>query len=163
MVPRIAAAVTLTALMLTAAAAQSPAPMSSAGGNNSAGVGIVTSQSSDQWLTSNLLGAVITNAANEKMGTISDLLLDKNGTPIAAIVSAGGFLGIGGKKVAVDLKSMQFVRSGDGEEKVIANWTKEQLQQAAEFKAYAPPRPEPPVAANRPLSPLGGPAPGAPR
>jgi sporulation protein YlmC with PRC-barrel domain len=162
MVTRLIAAAAATALLLATASAQSPTPGQSTGaGDDNTAVATLKEQSSDQWLASKLIGTAIYNSANEKVATINDLLLDKNGTPIAVVINAGGFLGIGGKKVAVDLKSLQLVRSENGNEKAIASMTKEQFQQAAEFKPYVPPRPEPPVAANRGPLPLG--APGAPR
>jgi hypothetical protein len=160
MVPRLIAATAAATLLLASAAAQSPTPPPATSSGQSADVvGKITQQSSDQWLASKLIGTVVVNQANEKIATINDLLLDKNGMPIAAVLNAGGFLGMGGKRVAVDLKSLQLIRSGDGsDEKATAALTKEQIQQAADFKPYEPPPPPPPVATNRGPSPMGSPS-----
>ncbi len=119
---------------------------------SSAAIAPVTVQGSDQWLTSQVIGAAVYNQANEKVGSVNDLLLDSKGMPIAAVISTGGFLGIGGKKVTVEYKSLQFVRSGDSD-KVIAPIDKEQLKVAEAFKPYSPPPAKAPVTADR--SPAG--------
>ena len=162
--------VAVAALMATAAAAQSPSPSQDAqsqspsqyaqppspSGNEGGGsVGTVTTQSSDQWLASKLFGSTVYSQNDEKIGTLDDLLLDSKGQPIAAVINNGGILGIGGKKVTLDLKSLKFERSNDGD-KIVAPISEKQLKVAAEFKPYTPP-PPPPAA-----PPAGSPASGGP-
>jgi hypothetical protein len=103
------------------------------------GAMFVDAQTSDQWLASDLIGVTVTNNGNEKIGDVNDLLVDKSGNVMAAIIGVGGFLGIGEKDVAVSMKSLNISRDGDTD-KVTANLSKEQLQQAAAFKEYQPPR-----------------------
>jgi len=171
MTMRSIATLAVAAFLVTAASAQAASPDEDSAApaastqaapreNGNAGIGTVTAQTSDQWLTSQVIGAAVYNPASEKVGSISDLLLDNKGAPIAAVVNTGGFLGIGGKKVTVDFKSLQFVRTDDGD-RVIAPVAKEQLKMAAEFKPYNPP---PPVTASRsPISPTPGGPPMNPR
>jgi hypothetical protein len=159
---RLLTAVAVTALTVTSAYAQStdtPKASAAPAATNGA-LGKVTEQKSDQWLASKLIGTNVFNTENQKIGSVSDLLLDKKGEPVAAIIGVGGFLGIGEKKVAMDLKELQFVRSTDGD-KVTAHVSKDQLMAAADFKPYVPPRPQQPATANR--GPMGAPSPmGAP-
>jgi len=159
MYSRLFVAAALAALMSTTALAQSPSPPTDTpakAADSSGGIATVTQQSSDQWLASKLIGTNVYNASNEKIGSITDVLLDKDGQPLAVIIGVGGFLGIGEKKVAVDLKSLQLMRSTDGD-KVMAQMTKDQLQGAADFKAYVPPAPTPPATATpRGAPPAGG-------
>ena len=162
---RLITAVAVTALTMTSAYAQSTdTPKASAApAATTDAIGKVTEQKSDQWLASKLIGTSVYNSGNEKIGSVSDMLLDPKGQPVAAIIGVGGFLGIGEKRVAMDLKDLQFVRSTDGD-KVMAQTTRDQLMAAADFKPYVPPRPQPPATANRgPMGapPMGGPA-GAP-
>ena len=44
--------------------------------------------------------------ANETVGDINDLVLDKDGKVVAVIVGVGGFLGIGEREVALDYSSL---------------------------------------------------------
>jgi len=148
--------VAVATLMVTTALAQAPSPRSD---QNDAKIGMVTTQSSDQWLASKVMGTPVYNSSNQKVGSVFDLLLDNKGTPIAAVIQVGGFLGMGGKKVTIDAKSMEFVRSSDGD-RIIAPVSEEQLKVAADFTPYTPPTQAAPVSTNRP--PLGAPSPSRP-
>ena len=53
-----------------------------------------------------ILGANVTNTANETVGEINELILDKEGRVAAVVVGVGGFLGIGEREVALDYKSL---------------------------------------------------------
>jgi|GEM_PF-998415 len=56
----------------------------------------------------NLIGSSVKGQIdNEEIGTIKDILIDSDGTPLAVIVSVGGFLGIGDKDVALGWDSFQ--------------------------------------------------------
>ena len=50
----------------------------------------------------------VISANNESIGDINDVIVDRNGQAIAAVVGVGGFLGIGEKDVAVPFKSLEF-------------------------------------------------------
>jgi sporulation protein YlmC with PRC-barrel domain len=55
---------------------------------------------------SKLIGAAVYNDANEKIGTVDDLILTSEDKAVAAIM-VGGFLGTGGKLVAVPYHQLQ--------------------------------------------------------
>ena len=59
-----------------------------------------TQTMSDQISASALLNENVVNAANETIGDVNDVLLDKNGKVASVIVGVGGFLGMGEKNVA---------------------------------------------------------------
>jgi hypothetical protein len=63
-------------------------------------------------LGSDLRGTRVYAANNESIGDISDLLLDRQGRVVAAIVGVGGFLGIGQKDVAVPFEALEIVPQG---------------------------------------------------
>jgi putative membrane protein len=58
-------------------------------------------------LASDLRGTRVKGPNNENIGDINDILLDRNGQVVAAIVGVGGFLGIGEKSVAVPFKALE--------------------------------------------------------
>ena len=58
-------------------------------------------------LASALIGIKIKNNANESIGEINELILDKDGKVVAVVVGVGGFLGMGEREVALDFKSLQ--------------------------------------------------------
>jgi PRC-barrel domain len=144
--------------------AQTPAPPTKdavkSEASESARPGFVAEQGKDQWLTSkNLIGASVLGPSNEKVGSINDLLVDRDGTIIAAVVGVGGFLGIGAKNVAVPFKSLELSRSRDNEDRIAMRFSKDELKQASDFKPLAPTPPAgpagPPSAAPRtPGSPV---------
>lgn len=51
--------------------------------------------------TSKVVGSTIVNEAKEKIGTVDDLIVTKDGTVPYAVISVGGFLGVGTKYVVV--------------------------------------------------------------
>jgi sporulation protein YlmC with PRC-barrel domain len=61
------------------------------------------------WRTSKVVGLNVYNDNNENVGSINDLLTDKNGNIKAAVISVGGFLGVGSHLVAVPFDKIKFV------------------------------------------------------
>ncbi len=131
----------------TPAPSATPAPTASTGTTEQAKPGFIAEQGKEQWLASkNLIGVKVGGPTNETVGSISDLLMDKNGTVLAAVIGVGGFLGIGAKNVAVPFKSLEMSRDSDANEKIVMRFSKDELTQAPDFKPLMPPPPKPPVA-----------------
>jgi sporulation protein YlmC with PRC-barrel domain len=86
-----------------AAPAAQPAPQS--GGS---GVQYITQGRPDMWRASQLDGVDIYNNNNEKIGDISDVLVDQSGKVEAVVIGVGGFLGIGERNVAVPFNALKF-------------------------------------------------------
>ena len=61
------------------------------------------------WRTSKVVGLSVYNDNNENVGSINDLLTDRNGNIKAAVISAGGVLGVGAHLVAVPFDKVKFV------------------------------------------------------
>ena len=76
-----------------------------------------------------VLGADVVSAAGEDIAEIEDVVLDQTGE-YHAILSVGGFLGIGGKRVAVPLDQLQL---GENEAYMMTAETEEQLEQMPEY------------------------------
>ena len=55
-----------------------------------------------------LLGKEVFGADGSQMGLVTNVLIDREGKPIAVVIDFGGFLGVGSRKVAIDWHLMQF-------------------------------------------------------
>jgi sporulation protein YlmC with PRC-barrel domain len=60
------------------------------------------------WRASKVVGLSVYNDQNENVGSINDLLMDKSGNIKAAVLSVGGFLGMGARYVAVAYDKIKF-------------------------------------------------------
>jgi sporulation protein YlmC with PRC-barrel domain len=70
---------------------------------------------------------------NNKIGQISDVLVDKSGKISTLIIGVGGFLGAGQKDVAVPFEEVQ-ATTKDNKVHLVMNTTKDALKSAPGFK-----------------------------
>jgi sporulation protein YlmC with PRC-barrel domain len=63
----------------------------------------------DGWRASKLSGVDVYNEQNEKIGDISDVILDKSGKAVNVVIGVGGFLGMGEHMVAVPFEKLKWV------------------------------------------------------
>ena len=61
------------------------------------------------WRASKLIGLDVYNEANEKLGDINELIIDKDGKINAVVIGVGGFLGMGEHDIAVTIDKLKFV------------------------------------------------------
>jgi sporulation protein YlmC with PRC-barrel domain len=61
------------------------------------------------WRASKLVGVNVYNNDNEKIGDISEILLDTSGKVSGVIIGVGGFLGLGQHDVLVQMDQLKFV------------------------------------------------------
>lgn len=79
---------------------------------------------------SKIIGTKVKNSAGENVGSIDDLVVREKDQVVMAVLSVGGFLGIGDRKVAVPWSELSF-----GTDRTVTyNVTKQQLEQQPEFK-----------------------------
>lgn len=83
-----------------------------------------------------LIGVPVINLQNEKIGTVDDLLIEDNNQVALAVISVGGFLGVGDKLVAVPYGDLQILQT-DGEPQVVAHMTRADLEALPSFQ-YEP-------------------------
>ena len=102
----------------------------------------------DLWRTSQIKGVEVYNDQNQKIGSVDDVLVDQHGNVKAVVIGVGGFLGVGERNVAVPFNELHWqmntTRAAHGQQVAQGNVsptratlpgvTKEQLQQAPEFK-----------------------------
>ena len=108
----IAAGLAGSLLLASAAFAQTPtATTDKADAPSKADAASTMSPSSFQgnWRASKVAGLSVYNDNNESIGSINDLLMDKSGSVKAAVISVGGFLGVGAHLVAVPYDKVKFV------------------------------------------------------
>jgi sporulation protein YlmC with PRC-barrel domain len=118
-----------------AAATPSPAAPPAAATTKPGSSQIVNSQAKDEWLASKLKGTTVLGSDDQKIGSVSDILLDKSGQVRAFVVAVGGILGLGAKEVAIDLTQFHEVPAANGgQEQLKLGMTKDQVAQAEEFK-----------------------------
>ncbi|MBC9882951.1 PRC-barrel domain containing protein [Bradyrhizobium sp. INPA01-394B] len=101
----IAAGLAGTALLATVAFAQNPTTTA----DKSPTATTTTTSASGEWRASKMAGVKVYNDANENIGSINDLLMDKSGAVKIAVIGVGGFLGMGEHLVAVPYEKLKFV------------------------------------------------------
>ena len=104
----IAAGLAGTALLATVAFAQAPTATTDKAAP-AATATTTTTSASGQWRASKMSGLKVYNDANENIGSINELLMDKNGDVKIAVIGVGGFLGMGEHLVAVPYEKLKFV------------------------------------------------------
>ena len=63
----------------------------------------------EMWRSSKLIGLNVYNDQNEKLGDISEILLDKSGKVDGVVIGVGGFLGMGKHDIKVEMSKLKFV------------------------------------------------------
>jgi hypothetical protein len=82
---------------------------------------------------SKIIGSNVLNDANEAIGKIDDLLVSPDGKTPFAVLSIGGFLGMGSHMVVVPYESLTLVDN----KIVLPGGTKDMLKMLPEFKYAA--------------------------
>src|ERR1700723_2252769 len=80
--------------------------------------------------TSKVVGSTVVNEANETVGTIDDLIVTPTEKVPFAVLSVGGFLGMGTKYVVVPFSSLQV----KDKQMMLPRATKDSLKALPEFK-----------------------------
>jgi sporulation protein YlmC with PRC-barrel domain len=103
----IAAGLVGSALLATVAFAQTPTATTDRA--NTAPAAASDSSFQGNWRASKLVGLSVYNDNNESLGSINDLLMDKDGNIKGVVLGVGGFLGVGEHLVAVAFDKIKFV------------------------------------------------------
>ena len=80
--------------------------------------------------SSKIVGSPVVNDANEKIGEVDDLLVEPSDKVLFAVLSVGGFLGMGERLVVVPFSSLQI----SGNKVMLPGGTKDTLNALPEFK-----------------------------
>lgn len=85
-----------------------------------------------------ILGRPVLGAADENMGRIVDVIVDRSGRVRAAVIDFGGFLGVGSRKIAVDWSALHFPPPGQPNAKITLDLTRDQVKAAPEYQEGKP-------------------------
>jgi sporulation protein YlmC with PRC-barrel domain len=96
-------------------------------------VEFISTTSADQIAANKLIGMSVYNVADEDLGDVNDIILDKSGTPAVMVIGVGGFLGIGEKNVGVPFDRLTFSMNKDNSRVARLDVNKETLDNAPSF------------------------------
>ncbi|WP_431309656.1 PRC-barrel domain-containing protein [Bradyrhizobium iriomotense] len=85
-----------------------------------------------------VLGRDVRSAADEDMGRIVDVIVDRTGQVRAAVIDFGGFLGVGSRKIVVDWNALHFGKIANKKDSISLELTKAQVAAAPEYKEDTP-------------------------
>ena len=74
-----------------------------------------------------VLGRDVRSPADEDMGRIVDVIVDRAGVVRAAVIDFGGFLGVGSRKIVVDWNALHFGRVANKSDSITLELTKDQV------------------------------------
>jgi hypothetical protein len=85
-----------------------------------------------------VLGSDVRSPADEDMGRIVDVIVDRAGVVRAAVIDFGGFLGVGSRKIVVDWNALHFGHVANKGDSITLELTKDQVKAAPEYKEDKP-------------------------
>jgi len=85
-----------------------------------------------------ILGREVLSTANENMGRVVDVLVDRGGEVRAAIIDFGGFLGVGSRKIAIDWSALHFPEPGKPDERITLELNRDQVKEAPAYEDGKP-------------------------
>src|SRR5262245_15559890 len=90
------------------------------------------------WQAQGVLGREVRSTADENMGRIVDVIVDRAGQVRAAIIDFGGFLGVGSRRIAVDWNAFRFRPDSVKRDIITLELTRDQVRAAPEYKDKQP-------------------------
>ncbi len=134
----------LTAVTVATASENAPGP-APGGASDNASTGDSTGVAEPPSVTvlnnhevEGILGRQVIGAAEENMGRIVDVIVDRDGRVRAAVIDFGGFLGVGSRKIAVDWNALHFPPPGQPNAKISLDLTRDQVKAAPEYQEGKP-------------------------
>ena len=85
-----------------------------------------------------ILGREVRTKADENMGRIVDVVVDRAGRARASIIDFGGFLGVGSRKIAVDWNALHFDQIDNKGGSITLELSRDQVRAAPEYKEGRP-------------------------
>jgi hypothetical protein len=98
--------------------------------------GQIVVQEENTILARDLIGQTVSDPEKAKIGTISDLILSKDGKSVEGfVIGVGGFLGIGEKAVALKMDRLKMMPEKDASLQLTMDIKKEELTNTPTFKS----------------------------
>ena len=92
---------------------------------------VIPAQAADQVRAEKLIGMDVYDTNGDKVGTVKDILFDKDGKATGMVLSVGGVLGVGAKQVGLQWSEIDIQPDA---EVAKVQYNKEQLEAAPDFK-----------------------------
>lgn len=92
----------------------------------------------DQMKFSDMNGATVYSRDDKDIGKIDEVVLAPDGKVAAVVIKNGGFLGIGGKDVAVAMNDLQVSNDKNGTPRFTLDMTENQLKSAQAYELNPP-------------------------
>ena len=109
---------------------QAPAPKAPVAGQ------IMIQEAGTALASKDLIGQTVYAPDDAKIGSISDLIVSKDGKSLQGfVIGIGGFLGIGERNVALQMDKLKITPAADGTVKLTMDAKKEELANAPPFKS----------------------------
>ena len=86
-----------------------------------------------------ILGRPVRGPDDSTIGRITDVLVDSGGTPRAAVIDTGGFMGMGSRRIAVGWTGLRFQSTADREGRIILDMTLDQIKDTPDYKRSSGP------------------------
>jgi len=97
---------------------------------------IVVQEANTLLAKQDLIGQTVHAPDKTKIGSISDLILSKDGKSVEGfLIGVGGFLGIGEKTVALKMDRLKMTGGANGEMELAMDVTKDELKNTPTFKS----------------------------
>lgn len=90
-------------------------------------------QQEGHWLTSGLIGQEVTTPDGEALGEVAALEIGPDGKVVSVVIDAGGFLGLGAKRVAVPYDAVQHMSDTPDEQRLVVAATADQVEGAPDY------------------------------
>lgn len=88
----------------------------------------------NQIRASKMIGSSVYSSQNANIGTVQDVIVDRDGRVASVVVDVGTFLGMGGKDVAVRFSAIK----SDHNNRLTLDMTKGQLEKAQSYRLVNP-------------------------
>lgn len=97
---------------------------------------IMTQDANTILASRDLIGQTVYAPDDAKIGSISDLIVSKDGRNVQGfVIGVGGFLGIGEKNVALQMDKLKIASAADGSVKLTMDMKKDELANAPTFRS----------------------------
>src|SRR4029453_17620 len=124
------------AMAQTSPPAQRPPPAEPAAPKTPVAGQILVQDANTILARQDLIGQTVYAPDKAKIGSISDLVLSKDGKSVQGfVIGVGGFLGIGEKNVALQMDKLRIAAAADGTVQLTMDVKKEDLANAPTFKS----------------------------
>jgi hypothetical protein len=98
--------------------------------------GQIVTQPEGTFLARDLIGQTVNAPDNTTIGSISDLVMAKDGRTVEGfVIGVGGFLGIGERNVALSMDQLRITPKAEGGVTLVLDLKKDDLANAPAFKS----------------------------